>query len=40
MNAYSKDLGVRVLAADDRGDPRARIVGTFGVSLATPFGGG
>lgn len=35
MNAYSKDLRSRVLAAVDRGDPRARIVETFGVSLAT-----
>ena len=35
MNAYSKDLRARVLAAVDRGDPRALIVETFGVSLAT-----
>ncbi len=35
MNAYSKDLRTRVLAAVDRGDPRARIVETFGVSSAT-----
>lgn len=35
MNAYSKDLRARVLAAVDRGGPRARIVQTFGVSLAT-----
>ena len=35
MNAYSKDLRVRVLAAVDRGNPRTRIVDTFGVSLAT-----
>jgi transposase len=35
MNAYSKYLRARVLAAVDRGDPRARIVKTFGISLAT-----
>jgi transposase len=35
MNAYSKDLRARVLATVDRGDPRARIVETFGISLAT-----
>ena len=35
MNAYSKDLRVRVLAAVDRGEPRARIVETFDISLAT-----
>ena len=35
MNAYSKDLGTRVLAAVDRGVSRAEIVETFGVSLAT-----
>ena len=35
MNAYSKDLRARVLAAADCGDPRARIVETFGVSSAT-----
>ena len=35
MNAYSKDLRTRVLAAVDRGVSRAEIVETFGVSLAT-----
>ncbi len=35
MNAYSKDLRLRVLAAVDRGTPRAEIVLLFGVSLAT-----
>ncbi len=35
MNAYSKDLRLRVLAAVDRGDPYAQISRLFGVSLAT-----
>jgi transposase len=35
MNAYSKDLRLRVLAAVDRGMPRKEVVKTFGVSLAT-----
>jgi transposase len=35
MNAYSKDLRVRVLAAADRGTPREEIVRVLGVSLAT-----
>jgi transposase len=35
MNAYSKDLRLRVLAAVDRGIPYAEIVRLFGVSLAT-----
>lgn len=35
MNAYSKDLRLRVLAAVDRGIPHAEIVRLFGVSLAT-----
>lgn len=35
MNAYSKDLRLRVLAAVDRGTPRLKVVHTFGVSLAT-----
>jgi transposase len=35
MNAYSKDLRVRVLAAVDRGMPRKEVVRTFGVSIAT-----
>jgi hypothetical protein len=35
MNAYSKDLWLRVLAAVDRVVSRAEIVETFGVSLAT-----
>jgi transposase len=34
MNAYSKDLRLKVLAAVDRGAPRKEVVGTFGVSLA------
>jgi transposase len=35
MNAYSKDLRLRVLAALDRGMPRKEIVRTFGISIAT-----
>jgi transposase len=35
MNAYSKDLRLRVLAAVDRGTPRNEVVRLFGVSLAT-----
>ena len=35
MNAYSKDLRVRVLAAVDRGMPRKEVVRTFGLSIAT-----
>ena len=35
MNAYSKDLRMRVLAAVDGGIPREEIVRVFGVSLAT-----
>jgi transposase len=35
MNAYSKDLRMRALAAVDRGTPREEIVRVFGVSLAT-----
>lgn len=35
MNAYSKDLRVRVLGAVDRGTPRREIVRAFCVSLAT-----
>jgi transposase len=35
MNAYSKDLRLRVLAAVDRGMPRKDVVRTFGVSIAT-----
>ena len=35
MNAYSKDLRVRVLAALDRGEPRAEVVRVFGISLPT-----
>jgi transposase len=34
MNAYSKDLRLKVLAAVDRGTPRKEVVETFGVSLA------
>jgi transposase len=35
MNAYSKDLRLRVLEAVDRGLPRRRIAELFGVSLST-----
>ena len=35
MNAYSKDLRVRVLAAVERGTPREEIARAFDVSLAT-----
>ena len=35
MNAYSKDLRLRVLAAVDRGMPRMEVGRTFGVSVAT-----
>jgi transposase len=35
MNAYSKDLRLRVLDAVDRGLPRARISELFGVSRST-----
>lgn len=35
MNAYSRDLRAAALAAVDRGDPRAQVVVTFGISLAT-----
>jgi len=35
MNAYSKDLRLRVLAAVDRGIPRKEVVELFGVSLST-----
>lgn len=35
MNAYSKDLRLRVLAAVDRGERREEIVRLFGVSVAT-----
>ncbi len=35
MNAYSKDLRLRVLAALDRGMPRKEVVRTFGISIAT-----
>ena len=34
MNAYSKDLRLKVLAAVDRGTPRKEVVSTFGISLA------
>ena len=34
MNAYSKDLRLKVLAAVDRGTPRKEVVRTFGLSLA------
>lgn len=35
MNAYSKDLRLRVLAAVDRGERREKIMRLFGVSVAT-----
>jgi transposase len=35
MNAYSKDLRVKVVDAVDRGIPRKEVVRTFGVSLPT-----
>jgi hypothetical protein len=35
VNAYSKDLRLRVLEAVDRGLPRGRIAELFGVSLST-----
>jgi transposase len=35
MNAYSKDLRLRVLEAVDRGVPRKEIANLFGVSLST-----
>jgi transposase len=35
MKAYSKDLRLRVLAAADRGMPRAEVAKTFGVSVST-----
>jgi transposase len=35
MNAYSKDLRVRVLEAVDRGLPRKEVSDLFGVSLST-----
>ena len=35
MKAYSKDLRLKVLAAVDRGMPRAQVAKTFGVSAST-----
>jgi transposase len=35
MNAYSKDLRVKALAAIDRGIPRKEVARLFGVSLST-----
>jgi transposase len=35
MKAYSKDLRLRVLAAVDRGMPRAEVAKTFDVSVST-----
>ena len=35
MNAYSKDLRLRVLEAVDRGVPRKEVADLFGVSLST-----
>jgi transposase len=35
MNAYSKDLRLKVLSAIDRGIPRKEVQDLFGVSLST-----
>jgi transposase len=35
MNAYSKDLRLKTLAAIDRGIPRAEVCELFGISLST-----
>jgi transposase len=35
MKAYSKDLRLRVLAAVERGMPRAQVAKTFGVSVSS-----
>jgi hypothetical protein len=35
MNAYSKDLRLKALAALDRGLARGEVLETFGISLAT-----
>lgn len=35
MNAYSKDLRLRVLAAVERGIPRKEVIELFGVSRST-----
>jgi len=35
MNAYSKDLRSKTLAAIDRGTPRREVASLFGVSLST-----
>jgi transposase len=35
MNAYSKDLRLKTLAAIDRGIPRKEVSELFGVSLST-----
>ncbi len=35
MNAYSKDLRLKTLAALDRGLTKGEVVETFGISLAT-----
>ncbi len=35
MNAYSKDLRLKVLAAVERGVPRREVSGLLGISLAT-----
>jgi transposase len=35
MNAYSKDLRLKVLSAIDRGIPRKQVAELFGVSLST-----
>jgi transposase len=35
MNAYSKDLRLKVLAAIDRGIPRREVADLFGISLSS-----
>jgi putative transposase len=35
MNAYSKDLRLKVLSAIDRGIPRREVAELFGISLST-----
>ena len=35
MNAFSKDLRLKVLSAIDRGIPRKEVADLFGVSLST-----
>jgi hypothetical protein len=40
MNAYSKDLRLRVLAAVERGIPRKEVIELFEVSPAPPSSAG